>query len=260
MLSRAALFFLMLVVNSTASAQFFGGGGGPAGATEVTQIANNLQLVASYGQQTQQTLYQFQQYLAMLRNLQKFTPSSKLDSAAQVLWQNQNMNQRFRNLFTIVRGGQSVAYTSQNLDSQLRQTNPGYGNYLNNNGFDLQNAYRNWSDNTQNAVTGAMQLTSAHAEDMQSEADTVSQLSSMSNTADGQMQAVQAGNQIGIAMIGQLQKLHELQMAQMNAQNQAALSASGKQGLSEANVKRLMKATGGCTKIVAFDAVDRSCN
>lgn len=40
--------------------------GGTGGATEITQIANNTQLMMSYVEQAQQTITQFNQYQTML--------------------------------------------------------------------------------------------------------------------------------------------------------------------------------------------------
>ena len=60
--------------------------GAVVGATEPTQILNNLQLGAQYVEQVQQTLTQINQYKAMLENLKQLTPSSLLDQAARKLW------------------------------------------------------------------------------------------------------------------------------------------------------------------------------
>lgn len=191
--------------------------GAVAGATEPTQILNNIQLLLSYVEQAQQTVTQIQQYQTMLKNLQSLAPSSTVDQHAQKLWQDQNMTQTFQNLQRIVIDGQSVSYSLANLDTRFKQLHPGYGNF--NGGYDYGKAYRGLSDNTLDSVRSSMALASAHSADFGTEQQLMRQLQTRSSTAQGQLQAVQAGNEIGMTMVGQLQKMRQLQMAQMNAQN-----------------------------------------
>lgn len=189
-------------------------GGSVGRATEHTQILNNLQLVASYAEQVEQTVTQISQYQTMLTNLMQLTPSGALNQAAQKLWADQNMAQAFHSLRRIVIAGQSTSYTLANIDQNFKRMHPGYGAKI-----DYQYAYRDWSDNTLDAVKNATALLTTHADDFESEASMVNLLSSRSQTAQGQLQALQAGNDVGIAMVGQIQKLRQLQMAQIQAQN-----------------------------------------
>lgn len=200
--------------------------GAVAGATEPTQILNNVQLVASYGEQAQQTVQQIQMYQTMLKNLVQMTPSSLLDQSAQKLFQDQNMLQTFRNLRNIVVNGQSLSYSLANIDAQFRKVNPGYGQYTR--GFDFQSAYQDWSNNTIQSVENSMSVVSAHADDFDTEQGMVNELSNISSSAQGQLQAMQAGHQIGIATISQLQKLRQLQMAQMQVQNAYVSAMQGR--------------------------------
>src|SRR5664279_5066664 len=87
-------------------------GGAVAGATEPTQILNQIQLVMSYVEQAQQTATQLQQYQTMLTNLMHLTPSNLLGQASQQLWQDQGMSQAFSNLRKIVVNGQNISYLS----------------------------------------------------------------------------------------------------------------------------------------------------
>ncbi|MGP8437796.1 P-type conjugative transfer protein TrbJ [Paraburkholderia fungorum] len=187
--------------------------GAVAGATEPTQILNNIQLTASYAQQAQQTVTQINQYEAMLQNLMTSTPSELLGQAAGALWNDNNMTQTFKNLSTIVQGGQKIAYTLQNTDQLFHNLHPGYGS-----AFDFQNGYRNWSDNTLSSVQNALSLMNAHASNFANEQTMVKELQTRSQSAVGQMQMLKAGNDIGVAMIGQMQELRQLQSAQIQQQ------------------------------------------
>lgn len=206
------------------------GGGATGGATEFTQILNNLQLTASYAESAQQTVTQLNQYTTMLTNLKRLAPSGTLDAAAQKLWKDQRMTQVFKNLYSVVVNGQRVSYGLQSADDQFTRMHPGYGKYKN---FDFQKGYKDWSDTTRNSVEGALRMSAAQSDDFDSEQELVMELSDRSQTAEGQLQALQAGNQVGIAMVGQMQKLRQLQMAQAQAQNSKELAEQGRKDASD---------------------------
>ncbi|MGY8527611.1 P-type conjugative transfer protein TrbJ [Paracidovorax citrulli] len=188
--------------------------GAVAGATEPTQILNNVQLVASYAELAQQTVTEINQYQTMLRNLINSTPSELLAKAAGSLWADSNMTQTFKNLQTIVVAGQKVTYTLQNADQMFRNLHPGYGS-----AFDFRNTYKNLSANAMNTVQSALALMGAQSQNFSTEAEVVSELSRRSQSAVGQLQALQAGNDIGVAMVNQMQSLRQLQMAQIRQQS-----------------------------------------
>ncbi|WP_176000832.1 P-type conjugative transfer protein TrbJ [Burkholderia vietnamiensis] len=210
-------------------------GGAVAGATEPTQILNNLQLVASYAQQAQQTVTQINQYETMLRNLMNATPSQLLGEAAGALWNDNNMTQTFQSLQTIVMAGQKVAYTLQNSDQLFRNLHPGYGS-----AFDFQHAYKSWSDNTLSAVQNSLATVTAHAQNFTNEQGLVQELRTRSQSAQGQMQALQAGNDIGVAMIGQLQQLRQLQMAEIQSQGQYIAGQQNKADLKDSMLQQYL--------------------
>lgn len=244
MYPRELLALVACVLVSTATVAG-GGGGGFAGATEVTQIANNTELVMSYVEQAQQTVHQFNQYQAMLKNLQQLNPSALLSGGAQRLWQDQRMNDTFRNLYRITTGGQRIAYSLQSLDRQMRSLNPDYSSVAN---VDFQAAYRNWFEATRGASMAALELSSAHAEDLQSEADVMRELVDMSQTADGQLKAITAGNRIGISMVSQMQKLRQLQMAQVNAQETVRQAEQGRRDAGDALMLKALQRAKGYSK------------
>lgn len=209
-------------------------GGAVAGATEPTQILNNLQLVASYAQQANQTVTQIQQYQTMLKNLLNMTPSQMLGEVAGKLWNDNNMSTAFKNLSTIVSAGQKISYTLSNQDQYFKNLHPGYGSV-----WDFQNAYRNWSDNTLNSIQGALQVVSAHMDDFSNEQSMIQQLQQRSQSAQGQLQALQAGNEVGVAMVGQLEKLRQLQMAQMQSQNQYLAAQVDKENMGNTGLSQV---------------------
>lgn len=206
-----------------------GGGGVVAGmATEVTQIANNVQLAASYEEQALQTVTQLQQYDTMLRNLQILGPSSLVDSAAQKLWTDHNMLGSFRDLFAIVENGNRLAYSMASIANQLKAMQPplsGSGRGT----FDYAGAYRNWMATSRNTVDAAIRVNTAQADNFASEQQLVRALQSRSASAVGQMEALKAGTEVGLAQVTQLQQLRQLMIAQNQAQATTQKSTEAKQ-------------------------------
>jgi P-type conjugative transfer protein TrbJ len=205
-------------------------GGAVVGATEFTQIANNFQLAAQYVESAQQTMHQLNQYKAALQNLKQSVPSALLDQHALNLWNNGNMVQKFKALRTIVQNGKQVAYSLSTQDEVFKRLHPGYTA-----AFDSKDRYGEWSDNTHSAVNNALAVSGAQAENLDSEQDMVRELQTRAQSADGQLSMLKAGNDIGVAMIGQMQQLRQLQIAQMTAQgqytkNQTSMQDRKKQG------------------------------
>ncbi len=231
---RLVLSSLVVLMVSKASAT-----GLIAGATEPTQIVNMMQLVMSYVEQVQQTVTQMQQYQTMLKNLQTLTPSGMLDQQAQALWQNQGMDQTFANLRQIVVGGNSVAFSLGAMDSNFKRLHPGYNGYTSN-GVNFNQAYANWSDNTLKAVKNSTSMIGIQSQSLQNEQSYMSELRARSASAGGQLQALQAGNDIGAAMVGQLQNLRALTMAQMDAQNQTIAAEQSRQDASDEVLKKFV--------------------
>lgn len=207
--------------------------GAVIGATEPTQILNNVQLIMSYAEQAQQTVTQVQQYATMLQNLRQMTPSALLDTAAQQLFKDQNMLQTFRDLRTIYNAGQQAAYSLSAINQQFSNNHAGYGKYLN-----IASAYRNWSDTTLGAAKNAIKLVTAHSESFATEEGMINELSLKSQTAQGQLEATQAASAIGIQMVGQMQKLRQLQMAQIQSQNEFASAAQSEKDAQNAGLDR----------------------
>ncbi|MFC0170785.1 P-type conjugative transfer protein TrbJ [Pseudoduganella danionis] len=228
--SITLMALLSLAFHGVASA------GSVVGATEYTQILNNFQLAKAYVEQAQQTVHQLNQYNAMMQNLKQITPSNLLDQAARKLWQDQNMMQSFQNLQQIVSGGQQMAYSLASIDSRFKQIHPGYGA-----NFNYGQSYRDWSSNTLNSVKNALSMVTAHAENFNSEQGMMNELINKSQTADGQLAATQAGNQIGVAMVSQMQQLRQLQMAQIRSQGDFMAAQTSERDASKTAIDNIYK-------------------
>lgn len=178
---------------------------GFGGATEITQLANNVELVNLYLQQVQSYATQLQQYQNMIQNT--------LNIPAQV-WG--AIQADLMGVANIVRQGQALAYSAQNIGTQFQNTFKGFSYPQ---GFNFKTEYRNWSRATLDGIKGAFEAAKMQADQFATEEGVLTALRAMSQSAQGQMQAIQVGSQIAEQQVQQLQKLRQLMMVQMQAQN-----------------------------------------
>jgi type IV secretion system protein TrbJ len=188
-------------------------------ATEVTQLLNHAQLVLAYIRQGIQLENELAMYANMLRNTknlpnQTFGPiQADINALAQ-----------------IVQGGQALAYSLGNLDQLFRQTFPGYATnptvyYVN---------YRNWAQTTLDTTLGALRAAGLQGQQLQSELAVVNTLEGMSQTADGQMQALNVLGEISDQQVQQLMKLRELMLADMSSKQAFQAAVIQQQAADEA--------------------------
>jgi P-type conjugative transfer protein TrbJ len=188
-------------------------------ATEVTQILNHAQLVLAYIRQGLQLENELAMYANMLRNTKNLSPQKF--GAIQT-----DINA----LAQIVQGGQALAYSLGNLDQLFRTTFPGYRRtptvyYAN---------YQKWSQTTLDTTLGALRAAGLQGQQLQSEQSVINSLESMSQTADGQMQALNVLGQISDQQVQQLMKLRQLMMADMSSKQAYQAAVIQQQAANEA--------------------------
>ncbi len=205
MLNRTIIASLAASVIFSAPMARAGSVGGFGGSTEITQLANNVELVQSYLQQAQAYATQLQQYQNMLTNT--------LNIPNQIWGQITN---DLSGLANLVRQGQALAYSSTNIGSKFQSTFKGFQYPA---GFNYKTEYKKWSSTTMDTLKGALESAGLQSQQFATEEAVLSQLRSMSSGAQGQMQAIQAGSQIAEQQVQQLQKLRQLMMLQLQSQN-----------------------------------------
>jgi P-type conjugative transfer protein TrbJ len=202
--------------------------GGFGGALEVTQDAQwaadigdralsyskQLQQYATqvmqYQQQIQQYVNQFQSYRMMLQNI------GKLPEAQWRQFQNSVMQ-----LKHAVEFGQSISYTAANFDQKFRNTFKGFDQYLNQakgGNLHFTNEYKTMYQSTKDTVQGALKSLNLQEKDLQSDEQVMAALQQQSQSAVGQLSAVQAANQIALHQTTQMKKLQKTIMTQANMQ------------------------------------------
>ena len=178
-------------------------------ASEFTQLLNNVQLVLQYSQQVQQYLTQGEQYERQIKDgtivgAQLFGPIR-----ADLL-----------GLQQIVQRGNSLSYAMGNLDSQFTSkfASVGYAPTTN-----YASRYAEWSNTSMDSTRSALEAAGVQSDQLSTEQDLLEQLQSMSAGTDGQLKAIQTGNQVAAMEVQQLMKLRQLMMADM--QSKAAFQA-----------------------------------
>lgn len=171
-------------------------------ATEGTQILNNIQLIISVSKQAAMVLNQAQMIQNQLKSLEKY-PQGEWGDVMNVI----------RNLESVIRQGQALSYTLQNLESTFKEKFPGYQSPT-----DYVKAYQIWSGTTLDSIRSSLVSAGLQRNDFDSESNLLKRLNSMSDNAAGQTQAIQAGNQIANQSVVQMMLLRKLMMDQMQAQ------------------------------------------
>jgi P-type conjugative transfer protein TrbJ len=128
-------------------------------------------------------------------------------------------NQSFlSNLGGLISEQQGLSYTFTGLAQQFQQLYPGY-NVTSTSGAQSPRASVN---TTLNTLNGALQSAQDQARNFAAEQTSLGNLELKNQTAIGNLQAVQVGNEIALAQVQQIQMLRQLVMALMNSNNTAA--------------------------------------
>ncbi len=206
---------------------------GFGGSTEITQILNNVQLMQSYGQQVlqvqnqiSQIANQLQMYQTMITNMQSLA-GQPFQSAMQTLVQLRNAINQATN----------ISYTFGNVDQYFQRLNPNYATLFQGNNYANQQAY--WRTNVDQYCMAALKTANFEMSSAQTEAQLLNNLSQRSSSALGQKQAIQAGNEIAVAMIAQLDRLKLLTAAQTQSQSVYLSQEKAEKEADEMSVRQL---------------------
>ena len=238
-MKRTVAAVLMLISGSA----FAGGGGLTGGATEITQIANNAELGAIFGEEAQQVAQQAQQLaheIQMIQN-QLNMYQNLLDNTSNLgsfMWG--NVFSDLQALAAAVQQGNAIAYSASNMNTQWQQRYQGYSNYLANTygPGNFRTDYQSWYSTQRDGLHGALRSAHLQSQQFATEEATLNTLENMSQTASGRMQAIQVGNQIAMQQVRQTQKLRELVMAQIQAQTNYLASEAEKDAANQARAER----------------------
>lgn len=197
----AILFFFAISQNNCAYA---GGGGSLGGAKEITQLANKAQLIKQVEQAVRQTTTQLQQYQNMLFNTAKLPAS---------VWK--NATKELNKLRNLLKSAESLTF-GLSFDSEKFDTRyPGYRKISD---IDYPAYYKTRVADWQRYYRAALEANHIEAKRILDEQLFLESLNTASANAEGQVQMLQAANQIAVYMAQQITQLRLDMQRQIESQ------------------------------------------
>lgn len=212
------------------------------GATEPTQIMNNIELggiglseIDQLTTQISQLATMIQQYETMLLNM------VKMPFAA---WG--NVIDCINKVKDLAATAQGFAYTLGNLDEEFKAAHPDFESYINGRSStkpaDFAAQYQKWGQSVNEAAKAAIKTAGYNLDGIKSDADFMEVLQKQSDNASGQLDAIQAGNQFAGFLNQQMIQLRSLAATQnnaINAYNAAQEAKAAAQAAAEAKAFKL---------------------
>jgi P-type conjugative transfer protein TrbJ len=245
----AGLTIGVTLLTSAATAQ---AGSATGAATEWTQLANNAQLIdlmKSSSLQVDNQLTQISQLAEQIQNQLKIY-ENMLQNTAQLpkhIWG--QVEDDLDQLRGIVDQGQSIAFSMGNADDVLKQRFKSYAELQTSlpNADSFSTTYQSWSDTNRDTIGSTLKAASLTADQFDNEENTMSSLRNMSESADGQVKALQVGHEIAAQQVAQMQKLRGLVSQQMTMMGTWLQTEQTDKDLAQARREKFFSATAPAT-------------
>lgn len=223
-------------------------GAATGGATEWTQLLNNGELVSLVSQSTEQINNQITQITQLAEQIQNQLKiyENMLQNTAQLpshIWG--QVESDLNRLRSLAAQGQGIAFSMSNADEVLKQRFQSYADFKTSlpDGASFSSTYQNWSTTNRDTIAGTLKAAGLTAEQFSSEESTMSSLRSMSESADGQMKALQVGHEIAAQQVAQMQKLRGLVSQQTTMMGTWLQSEQADKDLAQARREKFFNAT-----------------
>jgi P-type conjugative transfer protein TrbJ len=221
-------------------------------ATEWTQLANNAQLIdllKSSGIQVDNQITQIGQLAEQIQNQLKMY-ENMLQNTAQLpnnIWG--EIERDLNQLRNIVSQGQSISFSMGNADDVLQQRFKSYADLKTNlpDSTTFSSSYQTWSNTNRDTIAGTLKAAGLTAEQFDSEEGTMDKLRGMSDSADGQLKALQVGHEIAAQQVAQMQKLRGLVSQQMTMMGTWLQSEQTDKDLAQARREKFFGSTAPST-------------
>jgi P-type conjugative transfer protein TrbJ len=194
--------------------------------SELTQLQNYLQLVATLAKQAALLEQAITQTGLMVQNI---TPLAKPQYG--------NGQADLQALQNLIAQTNALSYASANLDASVNARFQTYQAYAASppTGTGFAAKYQQWSQDMEASVLTTLKAAQSQAATINgSEQQTVSQLKAQSSNAQGDLQALQTGNAIGLEAIGQVQKLRQLLLTDLQLKANATGASADKDAAQQA--------------------------
>jgi len=194
---------LILAVVGLASGQAGAGTvAGTGGSTEITQIANNLQLVQIYEQHVASYIRQGLQLENEIKNLMN-NPTSVLGP---------DVGNMINTIGQIMSGGQSIGYNLSQIDKNFSNL------YKNPTAANFSTMFTRWHQTNTDTLQSVLRSIGTTRDQYATNQDALTDLYNRSQSSSGNLQALQTLSQINVRQIQQLQSLQDLIANQATAE------------------------------------------
>jgi P-type conjugative transfer protein TrbJ len=199
-------------------------------ASELTQLANNVQLVDQLARQVELVQQAIQQSQNMLLNTAGLDNQAWGETIAEI-----------RRLNALLGQAKSLSFTGAGLDAQFTKKYADYNAYLAQGLGEegLAAKYQQWSEETNSSVLTTLKAAGLSAEQIEGEEDAyLRSLEDRATGAEGRMQAIQIGSQIAMAGVRQTQKLRQIVLMQTQLTANALQRQSDREAAEAAALRR----------------------
>jgi len=210
----------------------FAGGGLTGGATEITQLMNNSELI----EQVAQLAEQIQNQITMIQDLIYNT----LTIPDQLF---RDVKQIYGKVKRIIDTTKGLAYNLSNMDEELKRRFKSYADMS-----DISTAsgfvseYRNIVDTQMETVRSTMEAIGVSFEELvNDDASALKELQSKASSAKGRNELIQATNQLLGFMAEDAMKLRQLQMMQAQMAGTAYEAERAREDLSRRRIEAFFK-------------------
>lgn len=196
-----ALACLLAASLAAGSPPALAGGGGFAGATEVTQLMNNAQLVMDYAMQAQKYVNQLQQTQTMITNLMKNPLGVIAPDLAKLASDTAKLIQTGKDI------GSSIAQVDENFSKMFNSIEA----------MNYSDLFKNWTKSSTDGLHAAMRNAGMQREQFKDDATALNALVENLSSAEGNLSALQALGAINAKQIEEGIKLRDLIATQQQA-------------------------------------------
>ena len=220
---RISLLALSLIVLPPPAGALFGAG------DIVYDPSNFGQNVMTAARALQSNLNEALQIANQLRQIEMEVKNST--TFPQSVWG--DVQADLNQLTQLMQSSSAINYAMQNLSTQFKQLYPGYQAPAN-----YEQEYQAWTANSLEGIGKALEAAGEQNRMFAAENARIGQIETGSDSAVGQLQALQANNMLAAQVVEQMQKLRQLQMAEMQAQTAYMATQIQDQAAEKAAIKR----------------------
>jgi P-type conjugative transfer protein TrbJ len=180
------------------------------GATEPTQILNNIQLVSSYIEQVQQTSQQIQMVSNQLKQYNNMLQNTKSLSSFDL----RDLTAMLTTLRTLHATASGLSYAVANIEARYSATHKGYTDFVASfmGKSDLTTQYAKWQGLHKETTVTALNSLKLQEDSFVDENTTLNAIKSQLTSVDGAVKAINVGSELAVMNVQQLQMLRQLMM------------------------------------------------